>query len=232
MSLPRAAAREVTQDRTGARAAHLAVVAGAAAPVMLLPPASCGGPPSPVAGACGAPVVLAAAARTSDAALLPRHHPVAVGLRCAAREAVLLPAGAGGAGVDYVIPSGVWRRVSLLAASPARWLRARAGGALYSQRRARIPWESMGRDRLLQAWKAVLRDHALPAEDVRLVGIFGPAPLGAVESVRLDHSGEVAIVALRPTRVPGPPGDVAFARHVPTGRMLTVLLHSERGSSM
>jgi len=230
VSLPCAAAREVTQDSVGARAADLAVAAGVVAPVMFLPPASRAGPPAPLADACGEPVALTAAAHTSGATFLPRHRPVAVGLGRVAREAVLLPAGAGGAGADCVIPSGAWRRVPPLGAPPARWLRVRAGGPLYSQRRARTPWEAVGRDRLLQAWKAVLRDHVLPADDVRLVGLFGPAPLGAVESVALDPSGEVAIVALRPTRVPGPPGDIALARHVPTGRLLTVLLHSERGS--
>jgi hypothetical protein len=115
-----------------------------------------------------------------------------------------------------------------VACDRARRLGVRPAGVLLTQRRVRVPWERLGRERLLRAWACVLRGHALPAEELRLVGVFGPAPLGAVEGVALDGDGERALIALRRTRIPGPAGDVVLARHVPSGRLVTVTIPEAR----
>jgi hypothetical protein len=152
---------------------------------------------------------------------------VVVALAAAAGTLTVEAFAAAARGVDSTIRSGVWRSVVSIAPVPAQRLRGRAAEGLLAQRRRRIDWELVGRDRLLRAWKSVLREHGFPAGEVRLVGIFGPAPLGALEGVALDASGDAAIVALRRSRVPGPTGHVALARHVPSGRLLTVLLPSD-----
>lgn len=102
-----------------------------------------------------------------------------------------------------------------------RALRARPGGVLLAQRRRRVPWGELGRERILAAWSRLVREHVVPAEQLRLLGVFGPAPLGAVAAIAYDPDRDRALIALRRTRVPGPAGDLALARHLPTGRLLT-----------
>jgi hypothetical protein len=158
-----------------------------------------------------------------------RHHrDVAVHLTSTARAVAVQLASTAARGVESTLRRGPGRSVSPLVPGPARRLRGSASNTLLAQRRGRIDWELVGRERLLTAWKSVLREHGFPSGEVRLVGIYGPAPLGALESVALDSSGDAAIVALRRTRVPGPTGHVALARHVPTGRLLTVFLGDAR----
>lgn len=205
-------------------AADLAVTAITAAPATIAPGASNGGPPAPVASAVGAPLGFGATARTGDPIISRRHSAVAVRLVSTVRTIVVQLSSTVARGVESTLRVGPGRSVPALVPGPARRLRGRATDGLLAQRRRRIEWERVGRDRLLAAWKSVLREHGLPAGEVRLVGIFGPTPLGALESVALDPSGDAAIVTLRRTRVPGPTGHVALARHVPTGRLLTVLL--------
>lgn len=91
--------------------------------------------------------------------------------------------------------------------------------ALFVTRRHRAAWDAIERLRLAAGWRQVLVDHRLPAEQLELVGIYGPLPLGLVDGVLLEGDGRLAVTLAR-RAVSGPPGDVAIARHVPSGRLL------------
>jgi len=91
--------------------------------------------------------------------------------------------------------------------------------ALRVARRARVPWAGIAPERLGRGWRRVLREHAHPAGDMRLVGVWGPLPLARVAGAVLEADGRLA-VTLVPGRPGGPRGDVLLARHVPTGRLL------------
>lgn len=208
-------------------AVDLEVPAPTSAPDMLLPHAAHGGPPSPIAASNTNCVAPSAAAHGLAPAVRTGHRQVVVRLISAPRDAAVGLVSGEVRGADCTLRPGLLRVVAPLAPTLARRLRGPGYDGLLSQRRVRIPWEHVGRERLLRAWKGVLREHGLPAGEVRLVGIFGPTPLGAVDGVALDATGEAAVVAMRRTRVPGPIGHVALARHVPSGRLLTVLVPSE-----
>lgn len=92
-------------------------------------------------------------------------------------------------------------------------------GPLMLARRRRVDWGLIDRARLARDWARVLRDHGHPAEDVQLVGVFGPVALAAVGSVALTADGRLAVRLVRP-RLPGPAGDVVIARHGPSGALL------------
>lgn len=92
-------------------------------------------------------------------------------------------------------------------------------GPLFLARRERVDWGLIGRERLARGWARVLRDHALPADDLRLIGVFGPLPLAAVAGVVLGADGRLGVRLVRP-RLPGPAGDVVLARHEPSGTLL------------
>lgn len=182
--------------------ADLSVTAPAAAPATLAPGATHGGPPAPVSSAVDTPFSLGATARGGHPAFSRWHSEVAVRLSSTARAGGVHLASTAARGVESAFRIASGRSATLLVPGPALRLRGGAGDGLLAQRR-RIDWERIGHERLLIAWKSVLREHGLPAEEVRLVGIFGPAPLGALESVALDASGADAIVSLRRARVPG-----------------------------
>ena len=94
-----------------------------------------------------------------------------------------------------------------------------AGSRLHLQRRARVPWNLLPRERLLAAWTRLLREHGAPPDELRLLGVYGPLPLGAVEGVVLRPDGRAELRLAR-RRARGPMGDVALARHVPTGHLV------------
>jgi hypothetical protein len=93
------------------------------------------------------------------------------------------------------------------------------GGPLFLAHRERADWRLIGRERLARGWARVLRDHALPADDLRLIGVFGPLPLAAIAGVVLGADGRLGVRLARP-RLPGPAGDVVLARHEPSGTLL------------
>jgi hypothetical protein len=94
-----------------------------------------------------------------------------------------------------------------------------ADGPLHRLRRARVPWNGLARERLLAAWTRLLREHGAPPEELRLLGVYGPLPLAAVEAVALRPDGRAELRVGR-RRASGPAGDIALARHVPTGRLV------------
>jgi hypothetical protein len=85
-------------------------------------------------------------------------------------------------------------------------------------RRHRIPWHLLGRERLGAAWEAVQRDHGGALADLRLAGVYGPLPLGAVAAAALEADGRLGVVLAG--RRPGRTGDVALARDMATGRLV------------
>lgn len=217
--------RSVESSAVKAAAIDLSVAAGSAAPPTITSGVPHGGPPAPLASVAETPLSFGATVRPGgNPAFSRRHSEVAVRLTSTARAIAVQLTSTVARGVESTLRIGPGRSVARLVPGPARRLRGNVNDGLLAQRRRRIDWELVGRERLLRAWKGVLREHGLPAGEVRLVGIFGPAPLGALGSVALDASGNDAIVSLRRTRVPGPTGHVALARHVPTGRLLTVLI--------
>jgi hypothetical protein len=64
----------------------------------------------------------------------------------------------------------------------------------------------------------VQRDHGGGPAELRLLGVFGPLPLGAVTDAALEPDGRLR-VALGGRR-PGRTGDVALARDLATGRLV------------
>lgn len=90
---------------------------------------------------------------------------------------------------------------------------------LFVSRRRRVAWDAIDRVRLASAWRRILLDHRLPAEELELVGVYGPLPLGLVEGVMLETDGRLALRLAR-RALAAPFGDMAIARHVPSGRLL------------
>jgi hypothetical protein len=219
-----AVAHAVEHPQHATRNADLSVIAAAGAPVMITAPTPQGGATALETRAVHADVMLGAVARATDTHLETASVDVPMALDTASRNTLLVLAAEVGRTAAGTIRAGVSHAVARIVPTRAHRLKARPGDPLFSQARPRIDWERVGRERLLRAWKGVLREHGLPSGDVRLVGVFGPAPLGAVDGVALAADGESAVIAFRATRAPGPAGDVALARHVPTGRLLTVLV--------
>lgn len=100
----------------------------------------------------------------------------------------------------------------------ARLHTARRGEGPRTIRRRRVAWSHLSRERLGAAWTRVQRDHGDGGE-LRLLGVVGPVPLGAIESVVLEPDGRVALTLARRAR-PGRTGDVALARRLGTGRLV------------
>jgi hypothetical protein len=92
------------------------------------------------------------------------------------------------------------------------------GAGPRTQRRARVPWGALPRERLATAWDRVRAEAGPGAADLRLVGVFGPLPLGAVEDVVLEQDGRLAVTLAR--RPPGPAGDLVLARHGERGALV------------
>lgn len=114
-------------------------------------------------------------------------------------------------------------RLAARRADPAARTRARAAGGagahrLRTVRRSRVPWPDLGRERLATAWGRVQTEHA-GAGQLELVGVYGPVPIEALESVALDGDGRLAMTFGRRGLL-GPRGDVALARVVATGRLV------------
>lgn len=101
-------------------------------------------------------------------------------------------------------------------------VRAPEGGGeaylLRTVRRVRVPWPELGRERLAAAWRRVQVEHGTAGE-LALVGVFGPVPVEALESVALDPDGRLAMTFSRRGLL-GRRGDVALARVVSTGRLV------------
>lgn len=178
-------------------------------------PRSAPGPPAvgtavavpPIAGRPrrAAPPVPGAARRMAVPSATARIHGVSAGL--ASRVDRVAPVAAAARGVSPPAPAAARR--------PA----AGTPPALLRQRRERIPWPRLPRPRLAAAWERLLREHGVPAHDLRLVAVVGPLPLGAVRAAGLDADGRV-VVALAPGPAPGPSGDLALARPAAGGRLL------------
>lgn len=100
--------------------------------------------------------------------------------------------------------------------------RGPAGGGeaygLRTLRRTRVPWAELGRARLAAAWGRVKTEHA-GSGALELVGVFGPVPIEALESVALDVDGRLAMTFSRRGLL-GRRGDVALARVVESGRLV------------
>jgi hypothetical protein len=142
-----------------------------------------------------------------------------------AAEAALGPARAVAVPVGEIAPRAVPAprlgaragRVSPLAPATAR--RGSRDGRLRVLCRERIPWTLLPRERLAAAWTRLLREHRADPADLRLVGVYGPVPLAAIEGVALDGDGRLRL-RLGRRAAPAGTGDVALARHAVTGRLL------------
>ncbi len=162
-----------------------------AAPVGVAPAVLRVGAPAPVAAGV-APPPLAPVPRAAPAAVAP---PAVRSAGAVAAAAARRCAPVGAAVVRRGIPDA-----------------ARVG------RRAATPWRLLGRERLAAAWEAVQRDHGGGLADLRLAGVYGPLPRGAVRAAALGADGRLAVVL--GGRRPGRTGDVALARDVATGRLV------------
>lgn len=208
------------------RADALAIAAAGHAAGTAFPDVARGGPPAPVAVTHLAEALPTTRAQAQDVALATVAHHVAAVPASPARTGDLLPERVR-AGTSRLLGGTAARSSAVLAPRPARRPGPRTAAAVMTQRRTRLPWSQIPQERLLVAWTRVVREHALPADELRLIGVFGPAPLGAVDGVALDPDGERALLSLHRTRVPGPTGDVALARHLPTGRLLSAVVERE-----
>lgn len=156
-----------------------------------------------------APAVRRAAAPATSAVAVP--PPPLAPVPNAAAAAVAPPAARGRAQA----PVTAARRCTSVGA-----VRAHRGvpAAARLARRGRTPWHLLGRDRLAAAWEAVQRDHGGGLADLRLAGVYGPLPLGAVTAASLEPDGRLRVVL--GGRRPGRTGDVALARDAATGRLV------------
>ncbi|WP_217921550.1 hypothetical protein [Miltoncostaea oceani] len=127
------------------------------------------------------------------------------------------PALATASAARHVAPLAVVARAAPAAVAMPAARRARLG-ALRTQRRARVPWTLLPRPRLAAAWSAV-QDANPGAGDLRLVGVYGPLPLDAVEAAGLDGDGRLAVTLGR-LRRPSVTGDIALARVGPGDRLV------------
>ena len=62
------------------------------------------------------------------------------------------------------------------------------------------------------------RDHGGGLADLRLQGVYGPLPLGAVTAAAFEPDGRLRVEL--GGRRPGRTGDVALARDAATGRLV------------
>lgn len=104
------------------------------------------------------------------------------------------------------------------------------GGPFYRSSRQRVPWDRLGTERLGASWNRVLADHGSRGE-MRLVGIYGPLPLGVVASVGVDEAG-TASIQLAPRVMWGPVGDLAVARLEGSGRLVSSNVSRRRATVM
>lgn len=108
---------------------------------------------------------------------------------------------------------------ALLARRPALRPSPRLARALRVQRRERVPWTMLSRERLTRAWERVQADHGAGAADLRLVGVYGPLAIGAAASVALETDGRLAVALAAPSRGSAV-GDLALARLGPAGPLV------------
>jgi hypothetical protein len=173
---------------------HAAVVPrpAVAAPAVDLAPAAFRAAAPATRAVAVAPPVLSPVARAGAAAVAA---PAARGAAAAPATAARRCAPVGRAGARHGVPDA-----------------ARRG------RRDRTPWHLLGRERLARAWDAVQRDHGGGLADLRLQGVYGPLPLGAVSTAALEPDGRLCVVL--GGRRPGRTGDVALARDAATGHLV------------
>lgn len=158
---------------------------------------------------------LAATARREEPPLIdihPRRVSVAPAPPAARRAATATPHAHAHA---VAVPGAGARRVRALARPGVRRERP---AALSVQRRARVPWHLLPRERLAAAWSGVQGAHRAAQAELHLVGVYGPVPLGAVEAVRLEPDGHLRVTLGR--RRAAPSGDIALARHLPSQRLV------------
>jgi len=91
--------------------------------------------------------------------------------------------------------------------------------AMRRMRRTPVAWQNISPDRLRAAWQAILVEHGHPGADLELVGVYGPLPVDSVVSVALAADRRAVIDLAGDARGVGA-GDLALARHKPTGRLL------------
>lgn len=162
-------------------------------------------PPAATAGTGG--IVAASPARTAALADLVAH-PRRASVAMAATAGHAAPLRSGAVPRHVAPPSATPRAATAAVAIPVA--RRAPVGALRTQRRARVPWALLPRPRLAAAWRAV--QAADPgAGEPRLVGVYGPLPLDAVEAAGLDGDGRLAVTLAR-LRRPSATGDIALAR--------------------
>lgn len=94
-------------------------------------------------------------------------------------------------------------------------------------RRRPVPWDALGRPRLAAAWAALTEGHGVPGDQIELIGVYGPVPAQGVVAASVGRVGRVARIALgpAPAGAGAPAGaDLALARHVPTGDLLSAVI--------
>jgi hypothetical protein len=181
-------------------------------------------PEAPGGGAvAGAARALSASARVAAPPAAAARGGVAR-LRAAARGGPAEPLLGRAGRLAARLPAAVARAEAPLRAVVARGGTGRRADPVRTQRRSPVPWALLSRARLRAGWTTVAAEHAVPAASLRLVGVYGPLPLGAVAGVGLPPGSDRAEVVLRMTRVPGPSGDLVLARDVRTGALLRALV--------
>ena len=183
-------------------------------------------PPRP--GVAVPPLTPAAGVRTSPAPETAVHACGPDGLATRVRTAALQAESARSRRASPALATG-GHAVALLELSAHRCdpitrprVRVAPGGGeayrLRTLRRTRVPWPELGRERLAAAWGRVQTEHGAAGE-LLLVGIFGPVPIEALESVALDADGRLAMTFSRRGLL-GRRGDVVLARAVETERLV------------
>lgn len=90
-------------------------------------------------------------------------------------------------------------------------------------RRAPLAWNTVGRERLRAAWDAVRAAHPGDAQELELVGIYGPVPVSALAGAAVGDD-RVAHLAFGPHRGAPRAGDLALARHLGEGRLVSAVV--------
>lgn len=177
--------------------------------------------PTPAAHAAGGAVHIttpaARAAAIGTAWHVPTHAARPLPTHTPHAAAAAIPAGAARRADPRLPPPGVH---AIPPAAPAPPGAAAAGAhAVRRMRRTPIAWTHITPDRLRAAWQAILADHGHPGTDLELVGVYGPLPVNAITTIAVAADRR-ATLGLAPDTAPPTAGDLALARHTPTGRLL------------
>lgn len=230
--LRRALARLGTQVRVGALDAPLGSSARTPAPprasVNAIAPlargcvavAAVAGPAPAVRGAGPGAGAVAVRGRATTLHGRPREARVDPAPRATARAVESLPrtvpAHAGATLPDAAPP----RRAGPLVPPATRRATHRDAGLMC---RAPLAWDTIGRERLRAAWDAVRAAHAPDAQQIELVGVYGPVPVSALAGAAVGDD-RVAHLALGPHRGAPRAGDLALARHRGEGRLVSAVV--------